>query len=69
LSSADRQLSVPCRNNFKVLPAEVGECAKLEELYINNCAKFSSFPAAAVHLKRLQELSMKKCPALKALPG
>jgi hypothetical protein len=38
-------------------------------LYINNNAKFSMLPGAAGHLRMLQELSLRKCPAFKALPS
>lgn len=55
-------------NNLQSLPDEIGACTLLEELYLNNNAKFSHFPSTAGHLRNLQELAMRKCPALKALP-
>jgi len=45
-----------------------GACSALRELYINNNAKFAMLPGTAGHLRKLQELSMRKCPALKQLP-
>jgi Leucine-rich repeat (LRR) protein len=56
-------------NNLKGLPDEIGACVTLEELYLSNNAKFSYFPGAAGHLRRLKELSLSKCPALKQLPN
>jgi len=56
-------------NNLRGLPDEIAACSTLEELYINNNAKFSYFPGAAGHLRRLRELSLAKCPALKQLPA
>lgn len=40
----------------------------LEELYMNNNTKFSYFPSTAGHLRRLKELSLAKCQALKQFP-
>jgi hypothetical protein len=34
-------------NNLRGLPDEIAACSTLEELYINNNAKFSYFPGAA----------------------
>jgi Leucine-rich repeat (LRR) protein len=56
-------------NNLHSLPDEIGSCSQLQELYLNNNAKFSHFPSTAGHLRNLQELAMRKCPALKALPA
>lgn len=56
-------------NNIRALPEEIGACSTLEELYINNNAKFNSFPSSAGHLRLLKELSLSKCPALKQLPN
>ena len=56
-------------NNLKGLPDEIGACVALEELYLSNNAKFSYFPGSAGHLRRLKELSLAKCPALKQLPN
>ncbi len=56
-------------NNLKGLPDEIGACVTLEELYLSNNAKFSYFPGTAGHLRRLKELSLSKCPALKQLPN
>lgn len=55
-------------NNIRALPDEIGACTTLEELYIANNAKFSYFPSSAGHLRRLKELSLAKCPALKQFP-
>mmetsp|Transcript_27625 Transcript_27625/g.46358 ORF Transcript_27625/g.46358 Transcript_27625/m.46358 type:complete len:426 (+) Transcript_27625:116-1393(+) len=55
-------------NNLKGLPDEIAACTTLEELYVNNNAKFSYFPGTAGHLRKLKELSLAKCPALKSLP-
>jgi len=41
-------------NNLKGLPDEIAACTTLEELYINNNAKFSYFPGSAGHLRRLK---------------
>jgi Leucine-rich repeat (LRR) protein len=56
-------------NLLRGLPDEIAACTTLEELYLNNNAKFSYFPGSAGHLRRLKELSLAKCPALKALPN
>jgi Leucine-rich repeat (LRR) protein len=55
-------------NNIKALPDEIGACTTLEELYVNNNAKFNYFPSSAGHLRRLKELALSKCPALKQFP-
>jgi Leucine-rich repeat (LRR) protein len=55
-------------NNIKTLPDEIGACTTLEELYMSNNAKLNYFPSAAGHLRRLKELSLSKCPALKQFP-
>lgn len=55
-------------NNIRALPDEIGACTTLEELYLANNAKFSYFPSSAGHLRRLKELSLAKCPALKQFP-
>ncbi|CAM9351269.1 unnamed protein product, partial [Pylaiella littoralis] len=55
-------------NNIKVIPAEIGACTWLTELYINNNQKFSSMPASISKLKMLRELSARRCKALKSLP-
>ena len=49
--------------------AQVANCEGLVELYLNNCAKFSSFPTSCGQLRALKELQAKKCPALKSLPN
>lgn len=67
-ASALRRLSLSS-NNLKALPEEIGACSSLRELYINNNAKFSVIPGSAGHLRQLQELSCRKCPALKQLPN
>ena len=51
------------------LPDEIGGCTALQELYLNNNAKFSRLPATTGHLQMLRELSIRKCPALKDLPS
>ena len=56
-------------NNIKALPEELGSCTSLQELYLGNNAKLSSFPNSAGHLHMLRELSLRKCPALKQLPN
>merc|ERR1712139_763132 len=56
-------------NNLKTLPAEMGNCTQLEELYMNNNTKFSKMPESMGHLKMLRELSARSCKALKALPS
>ena len=56
-------------NNIKKLPEDIGGCANLKELYVNNNAKFSTVPNSIGELKMLEEMSMKKCPALKQLPA
>ena len=56
-------------NNIKTLPEEIGDCEALRELYLSNNAKLISLPNSAGHLRRLQELVMRKCPALKQLPS
>eukprot|EP00602_Paraphysomonas_sp_CaronLab_P011789 CAMPEP_0185042626 /NCGR_PEP_ID=MMETSP1103-20130426/42460_1 /TAXON_ID=36769 /ORGANISM="Paraphysomonas bandaiensis, Strain Caron Lab Isolate" /LENGTH=458 /DNA_ID=CAMNT_0027582727 /DNA_START=8 /DNA_END=1384 /DNA_ORIENTATION=+ len=63
-----RRLSLSS-NNLRALPEEIGACTSLRELYINNNAKFSVIPGSAGHLRQLQELSARKCPALKQLPA
>lgn len=63
-----RRLSLSS-NNLKGLPDEIGACSSLRELYVNNNAKFSVIPGSAGHLRQLQELSCRKCPALKQLPN
>lgn len=55
-------------NNIKAVPEEIGACTTLVELYLSNNAKLSFFPSSAGHLRRLQELKLYKCPALKQLP-
>jgi Leucine-rich repeat (LRR) protein len=56
-------------NNIKTLPEEIGACVTLKELYLSNNAKLNSIPSTAGHLRQLQELVARKCPALKALPA
>lgn len=56
-------------NALKGLPDEIGACTTLEELYLSNNPKFSYFPSSAGHLRRLKELSLSRCPALKQLPN
>lgn len=55
--------------NIKTLPDTIASCASLNELYLNNCAKFANMPNAAGALANLKELQAKKCPSLKALPS
>lgn len=38
-------------NNLRGLPDEIGNCTTLEELYVNNNAKFSYFPQTCGHLR------------------
>eukprot|EP00968_Pinguiococcus_pyrenoidosus_P020151 scaffold2309_cov248-Pinguiococcus_pyrenoidosus.AAC.5 len=56
-------------NNLRALPEELGDCSSLQELYMNNNAKFKSLPSSMGHLKMMKELSARSCPALKALPS
>ncbi|CAN0173594.1 unnamed protein product, partial [Ectocarpus sp. 6 AP-2014] len=51
------------------IPAEIGACSGLAELYINNNQKFSSVPTSISGLKMLRELSARRCKALKSLPS
>ena len=56
--------------NIKSIPENVGMgCSLLEELYINNCPKFSSLPNSIGFCKRLREIQAKKCPAFKLMPS
>ena len=57
-------------NNLYSLPEEISNCVMLKELYLNNNPKFSHFPnTAGNHLRNLQELALRKCPALKQMPS
>ncbi|CAM9338028.1 unnamed protein product, partial [Ectocarpus sp. 12 AP-2014] len=53
----------------QAIPAEIGACSGLAELYINNNQKFSSVPTSISGLKMLRELSARRCKALKSLPS
>lgn len=55
--------------NIRTLPETISSCKSLQELYINNCAKFNSVPDSAGMLSNLEEVQAKKCPSLKALPS
>ena len=52
-------------NQIKYVPEEIGSCVTLKELYLSNNAKLSYIPPSAGHLKKLQELKLYKCPAMK----
>mmetsp|Transcript_16596 Transcript_16596/g.33667 ORF Transcript_16596/g.33667 Transcript_16596/m.33667 type:complete len:427 (+) Transcript_16596:20-1300(+) len=66
--TAIKKLSL-ASNNLRGLPDEIASCTTLEELYLSNNAKFSYFPGGAGHLRKLKELSLAKCPALKQMPS
>lgn len=44
-------------NNLKALPEEIGDCISLQELYLNNNAKFTTIPGSAGHLRFIINLN------------
>ena len=57
-------------NNIKCIPENFGiGCSLIEELYINNCPKFSTLPNSIGNCSKLREIQAKKCPALKMMPS